>query len=91
MVNEGYIASANVGSEMSEKINKQLDPSFVTEDGYIYHQKMGFHKCNTHDNKKFFMPNDNYIGGSNSVYTKLYCLDDTSLLQFYGNYNTDLS
>jgi hypothetical protein len=37
------------------------------------------------------MPNDNYIQGSNSVFSKLYCLDDTSGMLFYGNYNTDMS
>ena len=91
VVNEAFIASADVGSVMNKKINKQLDPSFVTVDGQYYRQKVGFHKCNVYDNTKFFMPNENYIQGSNKVFSKVYCLDDTSGLLFYGNYNTDLS
>jgi hypothetical protein len=52
---------------------------------------MGYHKCNVNDNKKFFLPNENYIQNSNKVFSKVYCLDDTSDLLFYGNYYTDMS
>lgn len=76
---------------MNEKINKQLDPSYKTFDGQYYRQRVGFHKCSIYDNEKFFMPNDNYIQGSNKVFSKLYCLDSPSKLLFYGNYNTDVS
>jgi hypothetical protein len=33
VINEAFIASADVGSVMNEKINKQLDPTFFTVDG----------------------------------------------------------
>ena len=91
MVNEAYIESGEVGSVMDENINKQRDPSFVTTDGSYYYQKAGFHKCNDHDNYKFFIPNKNYIRDMRKTFSKLYCLDDPSNLLFYGNYMTDYS
>ena len=52
---------------------------------------MGYHKCDVNDNKKFYLPNKDYVKNSNKVFSNVYCLDNTSDLLFYGNFNTDMS
>ena len=67
------------------------DDSWSTADDINYQKTLPIHICTRDDLPNFYQANNNFVGAVSSMFTKMYCPDDVSQINLWGNFNTDFN